>query len=91
LHGVQCIAGAPRSIAIVAGTELGDACSPSAAFTVATLLLCALSCAWVRGSGTGHRRQQEWTRFARGGPVIALGARAVSDVPLFQRVRVKVG
>src|SRR5437764_14256300 len=35
------------------------------------------------------QREQEWTRFARGADqVIALGARAVSDVPLFQRVSV---
>src|ERR1700682_779996 len=64
--------------------------APSAAFTVATLLLCAL---FVRlGAWQWHKgieRQPEWTRFARGADqVIALGARAVSDVPLFQRVRV---
>jgi len=64
--------------------------APSAAFTVATLLLCAL---FVRlGAWQWHKgieRQQEWTRFASGADqVIALGTRAVSDVPLFQRVRV---
>jgi len=64
--------------------------APSAAFTVAALLLCAL---FVRlGAWQWHKgiqRQEQWTRFARGADqVIALGAGAVSDVPLFQRVRV---
>src|SRR6202035_5529711 len=37
----------------------------------------------------GVQRQAEWSRFAHGADqVIALGAGAVSDVPLFQRVRV---
>src|SRR5439155_971356 len=63
---------------------------PSAGFTVVALLLCALC---VRlGTWQWHKgmqREQEWTRFARGADqVIALGARAVSDVPLFQRVSV---
>jgi len=68
----------------------GRVFAPSAAFTVATLLLCALCVrlgAWQWHKGI--ERQQEWTRFARGADqVIALGARAVSDVPLYQRVRV---
>ena len=63
--------------------------APSAAFTVATLLLCALFVrlgTWQWHKGT--QRQEQWTGFARGADqVIALGARAVSDVPLFQRVR----
>src|SRR5438105_4579640 len=63
---------------------------PSAGFTVVALLLCALC---VRlGTWQWHKgmqREQEWTHFARGADqVIALGARAVSDVPLFQRVSV---
>ncbi|HXO15315.1 MAG TPA: SURF1 family cytochrome oxidase biogenesis protein, partial [Steroidobacteraceae bacterium] len=68
----------------------GRVFAPSAAFTVATLLLCAL---FVRlGAWQWHKgmqRQEEWSRFARGADqVIALGAGAVSDVPLFQRVSV---
>src|SRR5881227_3857435 len=63
---------------------------PSAGFTVVALLLCALCVrlgAWQWHKGM--QREQEWTRFARGADqVIALGARAVSDVPLFQRVSV---
>ncbi len=64
--------------------------APSAGFTVATLLLCAL---FVRlGAWQWHKgiqRQQEWARFARGADqVIALDERAMSDVPLYQRVSV---
>ena len=63
---------------------------PSAGFTVVALLLCALCVrlgAWQWHKGI--QGEQEWTRFARGADrVIALGARAVSDVPLFQRVSV---
>src|ERR1700681_1610087 len=67
----------------------GRVFAPSAGFTVVALLLCAL---FVRlGAWQWHKgieRQEEWSRFARGaGQVITLGARAVSDVPLFQRVR----
>ena len=64
--------------------------APSAGFTVVALVLCALFVhlgAWQWHKGM--QRQQEWARFARGADqVIALGTRAVSDVPLFQRVRV---
>ncbi len=68
----------------------GRVFAPSAGFTVVALVLCAL---FVRfGAWQWHKgmqREQEWTRFARGADqVIALGARAVSDVPLFQRVSV---
>ena len=68
----------------------GRVFAPSASFTVVALVLCAL---FVRfGAWQWHKgmqREQEWTRFARGADqVIALGARAVSDVPLFQRVSV---
>ncbi|HUE48397.1 MAG TPA: SURF1 family protein [Steroidobacteraceae bacterium] len=64
--------------------------APSAGFTVAALLLCAL---FIRlGVWQWHKgiqRQEEWTRFARGADrVIALDERAVSDVPLYQRVSV---
>src|SRR5437879_3712807 len=63
---------------------------PSAGFTVVALVLCALCVrlgAWQWHKGM--QREQEWTRFARGADqVIALGARAVGDVPLFQRVSV---
>jgi len=64
--------------------------APSAGFTVATLLLCAL---FVRlGAWQWHKgiqRQQEWTRFARGADqVIALDERPVTELPLYQRVRV---
>src|SRR5207244_1180915 len=63
---------------------------PSAGFTVVALVLCALCVrlgAWQRHKGM--QREQEWTRFARGADqVIALRARAVSDVPLFQRASV---
>jgi surfeit locus 1 family protein len=64
--------------------------APSAGFTVATLLLCAL---FIRlGVWQWHKgiqRQEEWSRFARGADrVIALDERAVGDVPLYQRVRV---
>ncbi|HEY0767274.1 MAG TPA: SURF1 family protein [Steroidobacteraceae bacterium] len=64
--------------------------APSPALTVVTLLLCAL---FVRlGFWQWHKgvqRQQEWTRFARGAEqLLVLGARAASDVPLFQRVSV---
>src|SRR5438270_13771676 len=68
----------------------GRVFAPSAGFTVLTLLLCALLLrlrVWQ-----WHKciqRQEDWTRFARGADqVIALGARAVSAVPLFQRVSV---
>jgi surfeit locus 1 family protein len=68
----------------------GRVFAPSAGFTVLTLLLCALLVrlgAWQWHKGI--ERQQEWTRFAHGAEqVIALDARAVSDVPLFQRVSV---
>jgi surfeit locus 1 family protein len=67
----------------------GRVFAPSPAFTVATLLLCALL---VRlGVWQWHKgieRQEEWTRFARGADqLITLGAHAASDVPLFQRVQ----
>ena len=68
----------------------GRVFAPSAGFTVVALVLCALCVrlgAWQWHKGM--QREQEWTRFARGADqVIALGARAVSDVPLFQRVSV---
>ena len=68
----------------------GRVFAPSAGFTVATLLLCAL---FVRlGAWQWHKgiqRQQEWTRFARGADqVIALDERPVTELPLYQRVRV---
>jgi surfeit locus 1 family protein len=68
----------------------GRVFAPSAGCTVAALVLCAL---FVRlGAWQWHQgmqRQEQWTRFARGADqVIALGSRAVSDVPLYQRVRV---
>jgi len=64
--------------------------APSAGFTVATLLLCAL---FIRlGVWQWHKgiqRQEEWSRFARGADeLIALEHRAVGDVPLYQRVSV---
>ena len=68
----------------------GRVFAPSAGSTVLTLLLCALLLrlgVWQWHKGI--QRQEEWTRFARGADqVIALGARAVSAVPLFQRVSV---
>jgi surfeit locus 1 family protein len=68
----------------------GRVFAPSAGFTVVMLVLCALFLplgAWQWHKGM--ERQQEWTRFARGADqVIVLGSRAVSDVPLYQRVRV---
>ena len=64
--------------------------APSPALTLVTVLLCALFVqlgAWQWHKGI--QRQQQWTRFARGADeVIDFGARAVSEVPLFQRVRV---
>src|SRR5260370_36310944 len=68
----------------------GRVFAPSAGFTVAALVLCALfarlgAWQWHKGS----EREEQWARFARGADqVIALGARAVSDVPLYQRVSV---
>src|SRR5204862_392587 len=66
----------------------GRVFAPSAGFTVLTLLLCALLLrlgVWQWHKGI--QRQEQWTRFARGADqVIALGARAVSAVPLFERV-----
>src|SRR6266403_10296 len=73
------------------GLRLGSSVfAPSAGFTVATLLLCAL---FIRlGVWQWHKgieRQEEWSRFARGADrVIALDERAVGDVPLCQRVSV---
>jgi surfeit locus 1 family protein len=73
------------------GLRLGSRVfAPSAGFTVATLLLCAL---FIRlGVWQWHKgiqRQEEWSRFARGAErVIALDERAVGDVPLYQRVSV---
>jgi len=73
------------------GLRLGSSVfAPSAGFTVATLLLCAL---FIRlGVWQWHKgieRQEEWSRFARGADrVIALDERAVGDVPLYQRVSV---
>jgi surfeit locus 1 family protein len=73
------------------GLRLGSRVfAPSAGFTVATLLLCAL---FIRlGVWQWHKgiqRQEEWSRFARGADrVIALDERAVGDVPLYQRVSV---
>jgi surfeit locus 1 family protein len=68
----------------------GRVFAPSAGFTVVALLLCALCVrlgAWQWHKGI--QRQEQWSRFARGGDqVITLGARAVSDVPLYQRVSV---
>jgi surfeit locus 1 family protein len=68
----------------------GRVFAPSARFTVAALVLCALCVrlgAWQWHQGS--ERQEEWARFARGADqVIALGARAVSEVPLYQRVSV---
>jgi surfeit locus 1 family protein len=68
----------------------GRVFAPSAGFTVVALLLCALCVrlgAWQWHKGM--QRQEQWSRFARGGDqVITLGARAVSDVPLYQRVSV---
>src|SRR5260370_1306785 len=68
----------------------GRVFAPSAGFTVAALVLCALfarlgAWQWHKGS----EREEQWARFARGADqVIALGARAVSGVPLYQRVSV---
>src|SRR3979490_2149943 len=73
------------------GLRLGRSVfAPSAGFTVATLLLCAL---FIRlGVWQWHKgieRQEEWSRFARGADrVIALDERAVGDVALYQRVSV---
>src|SRR5260370_462352 len=68
----------------------GRAFAPSAGFTVEALLLRALFArlgAWQWHKG--GEREEQWARFARGADqVIALGARAVSDVPLYQRVSV---
>src|SRR5256885_5622614 len=68
----------------------GRVFAPSAGFTVVALVLCTLCVrlgAWQWHKGM--QREQEWTSFARGADqVIALGARAVSDVPLYQRVSV---
>ena len=68
----------------------GSVFAPSAGFTVATLLLCAL---FIRlGVWQWHKgieRQEEWSRFARGADrVITLDERPVGDVPLYQRVSV---
>ena len=73
------------------GLRLGRSVfAPSAGFTVATLLLCALCIrlgVWQWHKGI--QRQEEWRRFARGADrVIALDERAVGDVPLYQRVSV---
>jgi len=73
------------------GLRLGRSVfAPSAGFTLATLLLCAL---FIRlGVWQWHKgiqRQEEWSRFARGADrLIALDERAVGDVPLYQRVSV---
>src|SRR6266513_683964 len=68
----------------------GRVFAPSAGFTVLTLLLCALLLrlgVWQWHKGI--QRQEQWTRFARGADqVIALFARALSAVPLFERVSV---
>ena len=64
--------------------------APSAGFTILALVLAALFVRlgfwqWHRGVG----REQEWARFARGADqVVPLAARNVTDLPLFQRVRV---
>jgi len=64
--------------------------APTPGFTLLTLLLAAL---FVRlGVWQWHKgieREAQWTRFARGGDaVVALGARPVDELPLFQRVSV---
>jgi surfeit locus 1 family protein len=64
--------------------------APTPAFTVLALVLAVLC---VRlGFWQWHRgiyRQEQWTRYARGADQVQeLGARAVTDMPLFQRVAV---
>jgi surfeit locus 1 family protein len=64
--------------------------APTVRFTFLALALAAL---FVRlGFWQWHRgvdRQEQWARFARGADqVLTLGARAVTDVPLFQQVTV---
>jgi len=47
-------------------------------------VLCALFVRLGAWQWQGMQRQEQWTRFARGADkVIALGSRAVSDVPLY--------
>jgi cytochrome oxidase assembly protein ShyY1 len=64
--------------------------APTPGFTILALILAAL---FVRlGLWQWHRgvnRQEAWSRFARGADQVQpLGTRAVTDVPLFQRVEV---
>ena len=71
-------------------SQLRRTFAPTVGWTLLALLLAALFVRlglwqWHRGI----RRQEEWTRFARGADrQLPLGARAVTDVPLFQRVAV---
>jgi surfeit locus 1 family protein len=64
--------------------------APTVPFTLLALVLAAL---FVRlGFWQWHRgvdRQEQWARFARGADqLLPLGARAVTDLPLFQRITV---
>jgi surfeit locus 1 family protein len=63
---------------------------PTVFLTLLALALAALF-VWL-GFWQWHRgvdRQQQWARFARGADrLLPLGARAVTDVPLFQRITV---
>ena len=64
--------------------------APSLLFTLLALILAALFVRlgvwqWQRGV----EREAQWTRFARGADrLLELGVRAVTEVPLFQRVSV---
>ena len=68
----------------------GRAFAPTPGFTVLALLAAALCVRlglwqWQRGV----EREGQWTRFARGADqLLELGSRAVTEVPLFQRVSV---
>jgi surfeit locus 1 family protein len=94
IHGAVYRAFATEQFAMRPRLSRGRrAFAPAPLITLLALLLAALFVRlgfwqWQRGV----ERQAQWARFARGAEqLLELGARAVTDVPLFQRVRVSGG
>ena len=80
----------PRAASSVSAGAGPRSFAPTPGFNVLALILCALfTCLGVWQWQRGVARQEQWSRFARGAEVVvALGDRALADLPLFQRVSV---
>jgi surfeit locus 1 family protein len=80
----------PRAASSVSAGAGPRSFAPTPGFTVLALILAALfTCLGVWQWQRGVARQEQWSRFARGAQVVvALGDRALAELPLFQRVSV---